>query len=134
MKRTSILLGLLCAFFATAALADEAWVLNIPLRFIANQETGEVRLVMNLSAAPAGSQLVVNGTTLSLGATQTVAGDSVTFAAGTGNQVRITYKPLSNFGADFCAGGSATEKNVPMRFVGAQDIVDYRISTYIVAA
>lgn len=127
-------LVVVCLLVSTSALANEAWVLNIPLRFIANQETGEVRLLMNLSAAPAGSQLVVNGTTLSLGATQTVAGDSVTFAAGTGNQIRITYKPLSNFGADFCAGGAATEKNVPMRFAGAQDIVDYRISTYVVAA
>ena len=41
--------------------------------------------------------------------------------------------PLSNFGADFCAGGGATEKNIPMRFVGAQDVTAYRMSTYIVA-
>ena len=120
---------------SVSALASESWVLNIPVRFIANQETGEVRLVMGLNAAPAGSQLVVNGgTTLNLGDTQTVAGDSVSFAAGNGNEVRITYKPLSNFGADFCAGSSAVEKNIPMRFVGAQDVVDWRISTYIVAS
>src|SRR6266545_1827323 len=132
MKLLGALISLLLAI---PALASESWVLNIPVRFIANQETGEVRLVMGLSAAPAGAQLVVNGsTTLNLGDTQTVAGDSVSFAAGTGNEVRITYKPLSNFGADFCAGGAAVEKNVPMRFSGAQDVVDYRISTYIVAA
>jgi hypothetical protein len=134
-RRTAFLATLVCLAFASAVLASESFVLNIPIRGNAQQETGEVRVVMGLSAAPAGSQLAVNGTTtLSLGATQTIAGDSVTFAAGTGNEVRITYKPLSNFGADFCAGGAAVEKNVPMRFVGAQDVVDYRISTYIVAS
>jgi len=133
MKRLSI--GILCALFTTAALASESWVLDIPVRFIANQETGEVRIIMGLNAAPAGSQLVVNGTaTLNLGDTQVVNGDSVSFAAGNGNEIRITYKPLSNFGADFCAGGAAVEKQIPMRFVGAQDIVDWRMSTYIVAA
>src|SRR5690242_13672380 len=123
MKKIFVLLGLLVS---VSAYASEAWILNIPVRFIANQETGQVIVIMDLIAAPAGSQLVVNGaTTLNLGDTQTVNGDSVSFAAGTGNSVRIVYKPLSNFGADFCAGGAAQEKNVPMRFVGAQDIVDY---------
>src|SRR5213593_3969830 len=104
MNRSPLVLGMLCVLFSTAALASESWVLNIPVRFIANQETGEVRIVMGLNAAPAGSQLVINGsTTLNLGATQSIAGDSVSFAAGNGNEVRITYKPLSNFGADFCA-------------------------------
>ena len=63
MKRSLLVLGVLCVLFSTAAFASESWVLNIPVRFIANQETGEVRLVMGLSAAPAGSQLVVNGST-----------------------------------------------------------------------
>lgn len=35
-----------------------SWILDIPVRGIANQETGKVRLVMGLNAAPAGSQLV----------------------------------------------------------------------------
>lgn len=136
MKRTLGALGLVCSLaLALPALASEAFILNIPVRGIANQETGEVRVALGLSAAPAGAQLVVNGTTtLNLGDTQTVNGDSVSFTAGTGNEARIDYKPLSNFGADFCAGGAASEKNVPMRFVGAQDVVDWRISTYIVAS
>src|SRR5437667_4367410 len=114
MKRSLLIPGVLCVLFSTAALASESWVLNIPVRFIANQETGEVRLVMGLNAAPAGSQLVVNGsTTLNLGDTQAIAGDSISFAAGNGNEVRITYKPLTNFGADFCAGRAAGAKTVP---------------------
>jgi hypothetical protein len=133
MKNIFAVLGLLLV--SVCASASEAWILNIPVRFIANQETGEVRIVLDLNAAPAGAQLVVNGaTTLNLGDTQTIAGDSVSFAAGSGNSVRIVYKPLSNFGGDFCAGGAAQEKNIPMRFAGAQDIVDYRMSTYMVAA
>jgi hypothetical protein len=135
MKRSPLVLGIVCALFSTAVLASESWILDIPVRGIANQETGEVRMIMGLNAAPAGSQLVVNGTaTLNLGDTQVVNGDFVSFAAGSGNEVRITYKPLSNFGADFCAGGAAIEKQIPMRFVGAQDIVDFRMSSYIVAA
>jgi hypothetical protein len=133
MKRTAaaVLCLLLCA---TAASADEAFLLNIPLRFNASQETGEVRITLTLAAAPAGSQLVVNNaTTLNLGATQTIAGDSVTFTAGAGNSVRIVYAPLSNFGADFCTGGSAVEKNIPLRFIGP-DITKYHITSYVVAA
>jgi hypothetical protein len=134
MKRAIVALGVLFALALPAA-ADEAWILNIPVRFIANQETGMVRATLELSAAPAGSQLVVNGaTTLNLGDTAAVNGDTVTYEAISGNNVRITYTPLSNFGADFCAGGAAVEKNVPMRFVGAQDVVAYRMSTYVVAA
>jgi hypothetical protein len=133
MKRICAVLFVSLA--ALSAFASESWVLNIPVRGIANQESGQVRLVMGLSAAPAGSQLVVNGaTTVSLGSSAMVNGDSVSFAAGNGNEIVIIYKPLSNFGADFCAGGGAAEKNIPMRFVGAQDIVDWRISTYIVAS
>ena len=141
MKRPAYALGVLVFLLFLFALpsptvhASEAWILNIPIRGNANQETGMVRATLTLSAAPAGAQLVVNGVaTLNLGDTTTVGGDSVTFEALTGNDVRITYVPLSNFGADFCAGGSAGEKNVPMRFVGAQDVTDYRMSTYIVAA
>jgi hypothetical protein len=139
MKRTTAALVMfLCAMFAlqsVPASASESFTLNIPLRFNPQQETGEVRITLTLSAAPAGSQLVVNGNvTLNLGDTQTVAGDSVSYATAGGNDVRITYKPLSNFGADFCSAGAATEKNVPMRFVGAQDVTLYRISSYIVAS
>ena len=131
MKRS---LAFAALVFALNVSADESWVLNIPLHFDASQETGEVRIVMGLSAAPAGSQLIVNGTTLNLGATQTIGGDSVAFAADAGNAVRITYRPLSNFTGDFCTGGSAVEKNIPMRFVGAQDVVDYRMASYNVAS
>lgn len=133
MKRTTAIL--LSLAFSLPAAASESFLLNIPLRFNAQQETGEVRIVLGLNAAPAGSQLVVNGsTTLNLGDTAAVGTDSVTFAAGTGNAVRIVYKPLSNFGADFCDGAGASEKNIPMRFVGAQDVTEYRLSTYVVGA
>jgi hypothetical protein len=136
MNRTMALLRILVLLaLATAAFGSESFTLNIPLHFNAQQETGEVRITLTLSAPPAGAQLVVGGsTTLNLGATQSVGGDSVTFATVSGNDVRITYRPLSNFGADFCAGAGATEKNVAMRFSGAQDVTDYRVSTYIVAA
>lgn len=139
MKRTTAALVMfLCAVFAlqsVPAKASESFTLNIPLRFNPQQETGEVRITLTLNAAPAGSQLVVNGNaTLNLGDTQTIAGDSVSYATAGGNDVRITYKPLSNFGADFCSAGAATEKNVPMRFVGAQDVTLYRVSSYIVAS
>ena len=94
-----------------------------------------VKAVLGLDTPPAGSTLVVNGaTTLNLGDTKPVGGDSVTYEALTGNFVRITYVPKSNFGADFCQGAAANEKNIPMRFVGAQDVVDFRISTYVVAS
>jgi hypothetical protein len=136
MKRTIVILGsVLCFALVSRAVASESFTLNIPIRGNANQETGEVRIALGLNAPPAGAQLVVNGnTTLNLGDTTMVGGDSVSFAAGNGNEARITYKPLSNFGADFCAGGNAVEKNIPMRFSGAQDIVDYRVATYIVAS
>jgi hypothetical protein len=133
MKRAMVALCLLLLSASTAA-ASEAWILNIPVRGNANQESGMVRINLDLDAAPAGSQLVVDSTTLNLGGTAVVAGDSVTYEALAGNAVRITYVPLSNFGADFCAGGSATEKNILMRFVGPQDVTAYRMSTYIVAA
>src|SRR3954462_11518838 len=138
MKRASVALAVFVAFASSllplTAAASEAWILNIPIRGNANQESGMVRVNLELDAAPSGSQLVVNGTTFNLGDTMTVAGDSITYEALTGNNARITYIPLSNFGVDFCAGGAAVEKNIPMRFVGAQDVTAYRMSTYIVAA
>jgi hypothetical protein len=135
MKRT--ILGILFMLaFAPALAASEAWVLDIPLRGNTQQETGEVRIWLGLNAAPQGAQLVVNGTTtLNLGDTQMVGGDSVSFLIGTGNQVKVIYKPLSNFGADFCSAlPNAQEKMIPMRFSGAQDVTDYHIASYIVAA
>src|ERR1044071_5709552 len=127
--------ALVLALLAASAFASESWILDVPLRGIANQEPGEVRMLLDLSAAPAGAQLVVNGTTtINLGSSATVNGDSVAFSAGSGNQAVIVYKPLSNFGADFCAGGAAVEKQIPLRFAGAQDIVSFRMSSYAVAA
>ena len=77
MKRSlvtrGILFSLALALLPAAAFASEAFILNIPLRFNANQETGEVRFALDLSAPPAGSQLVVNGNiTLNLGDTKPV--------------------------------------------------------------
>jgi len=138
MKRASIALAVLVVAFAmlpSTAAASEAWILNIPIRGVPNQESGLVRVNLELDSAPAGSQLVVDGTTVNLGASANLpSGDTVTYEALTGNNVRISYVPKSNFGADFCAGGSAIDKNINMRFVGAQDITAYRMSTYIVAA
>ena len=139
MQRTlAVLRTIFCLVFALIAatvFAGESFTLNIPQRQDASQETGEVRILMGLGGASAGSQLVVNGTaTLNLGDTQMVAGDSVTFAAAYGNHVLITYQPRSNFGADFCAGASAVEKNIPMRFSGPQDVVDYAMSSFVVGA
>ncbi|HVE69770.1 MAG TPA: hypothetical protein VNI54_00270 [Thermoanaerobaculia bacterium] len=132
MKRIAVAFGLV--LFAAAASANEAFILNIPLRFNASQETGEVRITLALAGAPAGSQLVVGGSTLNLGATQTVAGDSVAFTAGADpNTVRIVYQPLSNFAGTFCAGAGAVEKNINMRFVGP-DITKYNINSYLVAS
>src|SRR3954449_8310542 len=109
MKRTTAAVVMfLCAVFALQALparASESFTLNIPLRGNPQQETGEVRITLTLNAAPAGSQLVVNGNvTLDLGQTKQTGGDSVTFETAGGNDVRITYRPKSNFGADFCSG------------------------------
>lgn len=133
MNRTVIAVFVL--LLGTVASADEAFLLNIPQRFDASQETGEVRILLTLGADPAGSQLVVNNaTTLSLGATLTVGGDSVAFLSGSAaNTVRVVYQPLSNFGGDFCLGGGAVEKNIPLRFVGP-DIVKFSMTSYAVAA
>src|SRR5947199_10611697 len=100
MKRTIAVVAAIVCFVCLPASASESFTLNIPLRFNAQQETGEVRITLTLNAAPAGSQLVVNGnTTLNLGDTTMVAGDSVSYATAGGNDVRITYQPLSNFSA-----------------------------------
>jgi hypothetical protein len=137
MKRTAAVLGTICivALSAVTAFGSESFTLSIPQRFDASQETGEVRIVLGLSAAPAGSQLVVNGaTTLNLGDTQLIAGDNVSFTAGIGNHVIITYVPRSNFGADFCAGGGAMPKDIPLRFSGPQNVVDYAMSSFVVGS
>lgn len=128
-------LGVALVVLAIQARADESFVLSIPQRFDASQEIGEVRVVLALNAASAGAQLVVAGsTTIALGATQTVAGDSVAFESVAGNRVMIRYRPLSNFAGDFCAGAGAVGKDVPLRFVGAQDVIEYRMSSFVVAA
>jgi hypothetical protein len=135
MKRTILATFVLAVLAALPARASESFILDIPIRFNANQETGEAKVLLVLSAAPAGAQLVVNGsTTLNLGDATTVAGDSVSFTSGPGNSALIDYKPLSNFSGDFCQGGSAVEKQIPMRFTGAQDVTGFRVATYIVAA
>jgi len=136
MRIKTAVLGILgCLALALPALASEAFTLTIPTRFNAQQETGKVKITFTLNAAPAGAQLVVDGTTVNLGGNANLpSGDTVSFEALAGNAARITYVPLSNFGADFCAGGSAVDKNINMRFAGAQDVTEYRMSTYIVAA
>ena len=40
----------------------------------------------------------------------------------------------ASFAGDFCNAPAAVQKDVPIRFVGAQDVTDYRIATYIVAS
>jgi hypothetical protein len=135
MRRAVWVVATVFALLSVRAQADESFTLSIPQRFDASQEIGEVRIVLGLSAAPAGAQLVVAGaTTINLGATQTVAGDSVSFESVAGNRVMIRYRPLSNFAGDFCAGAGAVAKDVPLRFVGAQDVTEYRMSSFVVAA
>jgi hypothetical protein len=121
--------------FAMPLLASESFTLTIPKRFDASQEIGEVRIRLSLSANPAGAQLVVGGAaTINLGATQTVAGDSIAFESLPNNRVMIRYRPLSNFSGDFCSGANAADKNIALRFSGAQDVVDYRMSSFVVGA
>lgn len=136
MKRAVLVVfGAVLAMLSYEAAASESFQLTIPQRFDASQEIGEVRIVLGLDAAPAGAQLVVGGSaTLNLGDTITVAGDSVSFLGASGNRVLIRYRPLSNFGGDFCAGGGAVEKNVAMRFSGTQDVIEYRVSSFVVGA
>lgn len=134
-RSVPVILVALVLLMAVPCFASESFTLDIPIRGNPQQETGEVRITLTLNAAPAGAQLVVNGaTTLNLGDTKTVSGDSVSFLNGGGNDVRIIYKVLSNFAADFCQGNFAVPKSIPMRFSGAQDVTAYRMSSYIVAS
>ena len=118
-----------------SAAASENFMLSIPVGEDFTRLVGEVRITLGLDAPAAGSQLVVNNTTVNLGQTVTVGGDSVTFEAGVGNSVKITYRPLSRFPTpgNFCQA-NAVPVEVPMRFSGTQDVVDYRISSYSVGA
>ena len=54
MKRATVALGIFISLVASTLLASEAFILNIPVRGIANQETGMVRAILTLNAAPAG--------------------------------------------------------------------------------
>ena len=103
MKRgLSLLPVVLSLAVALPLLADEAWLLDIPVRGNSQQETGEVRMVLGLSAAPAGSQIVINGsTTVALGQTTAVGGDSATYEVVSGNTVRVIYRPLSSISRMF---------------------------------
>ncbi|MGZ5443130.1 MAG: vWA domain-containing protein [Thermoanaerobaculia bacterium] len=133
MKTTLAVLGSLFCF-AFAASGSESFTLNIPVRGDASQETGMVHVVLDLDGPAAGAQLVINGsTTVNLGQAIPVNTDFVRFIDA-GDAVRIEYEPRSNFGADFCAGGGAVEKNIPMRFVGSQDVIEYRMASFVVAS
>src|SRR5258707_11093806 len=58
MKRTTPILGaLVCFALVQPAVASESFILNIPVRGNANQETGEVRIALGFNAAPADAQL-----------------------------------------------------------------------------
>lgn len=135
MKRFAIsLVTLVC--FASAVSASESFQLTIPFRESSPHQVGEVRITLALDAPPAGAQLVVaEATTIDLGQTATVDGDSITFEEGAGNLVRITYKPLSKFNpGDFCVSPNAASTEVMMRFSGTQDVVAYRMSSYSVGS
>ncbi|HEX8172342.1 MAG TPA: vWA domain-containing protein [Thermoanaerobaculia bacterium] len=136
MRRAAGLFLMLLALLPVAARASESFLLNIPQRGAATQEIGEVRIVFDLATDATDLELVVGGTTtVPLGQTQTVAGDSVTFEPLTpSTRVQIRYRPLSNFSGDFCAGANATAKSIPMRLSGTQDVLAFRMSSYIVAA
>lgn len=134
MKRLGILL-----FAAFSAAASESFLLNVPLGEDLTRVTSEVRVILGLSAPPAGAQLVVNGTTtVNVGQTVTINGDQLIFEAGTGNTAKITFRPLSNFPTpnNFCVVdiNTVTPKELQLRFNGTQDIVDYRLSSYVVGA
>ncbi len=135
MKRAILSLATIVVLLPLCAAASESFTLTIPQRLDASQEIGEVRILLGLDAAPAGSQLVVGGsTTIPLDSTLTVAGDSVAFESAPSNRVMIRYRPLSNFSGDFCSGAGAVQKDIAMRFSGAQDVVDYRMSSFVVGA
>ena len=60
MKKTLLVILFAGTLLAGTLHASESFVLDIPVRFNANQETGKVLITLTLSSAPAGSQLVVN--------------------------------------------------------------------------
>ncbi len=135
MKRFAVSLVILVCF-ASALSASESFELTIPIRESSPHQIGEVRITFALDAPPAGAQLVVaETTTINLGQTATVNGDSVTFEAGAGNSAKITYKPLSKFNpGNFCLSPNAGVTQVMMRFSGPQDVVEYRMSSYSVGS
>ena len=130
---------LVCLVLSLGLSADEAFLLQVPLRENPTQQTGEVRVTLTLDGDPAGAQLEVNGAeTVTLGQTLNLSsGDRLIFEAGGGNSAKLTFQPLSNFpiAGNFCVTGqNATPKELQLRFLGAQDIVEYRISSYSVGA
>ena len=89
MRIKTAILGVLgyCLASALPALASEAFTLTIPTRFNAQQETGKVKITFTLNAAPAGAQLLVDGTTVNLGGNANLpSGDTVSFEALPGFQ------------------------------------------------
>lgn len=135
MKRSATILGILVSL-ALRASASESFLVTVPVREVSNAQTGEVRITLGLDAPPAGSQLVINETTsISLGQTVSVGGEPITYAAGDGNEARITWRPLQNFPTpgDFCVS-PGVQREIQVRFAGPQDVVDYRISSYAVGA
>lgn len=134
MKRWTFIHGIVC-FLAFEAAASEAFVLTIPLREDFQRQTGEVRITLALDSPAPGSQLVVaNSATLDLAESGTVGGDFVSFEERPGNQVRIVYRPLSNFPNpnNFCLSAPTGIKEIPLRFNGPQNITSYRISSYAI--
>src|SRR5258708_39454981 len=64
MKRATSVLGTLLFFaLVSPAVASESFILNIPVRGNANQETGEGRLALGPNPSPAAAQLGANGHT-----------------------------------------------------------------------
>src|SRR5881628_17314 len=129
-----LVLSILFLHAAVPLLADEAFKIHVKQRGIANQEVGQVRVLLELAAAPAGATLKVAGQVLALDdPLKNIGGDLFRLTSATGNAVAVIYIPRSNFGADFCTGAGAVEKNVLVDF-GPQDIVAYRIASYVVGA
>lgn len=91
-----ILFCLVLAIPSSEALASESFTLNVPVRFNANQETGEVRITLSLDAAPAGAQLVEVGAVA--GAYNFDPGDENRAGANTG--VGVLYEFTSTFGIE----------------------------------
>jgi von Willebrand factor type A domain len=134
MKRLAVLV-----FAACSAAASESFILGVPVGEDLTRLTSEVRVILTLSAPAAGSSLVVNGaTTVTLGQTVTISGDTLTYEAAGANSARITFRPVSNFPMpnNFCFvdPNNVTPKELQIRFNGSQDVVSYRISSYTVGA